>query len=142
MGSGRATPPMADNASATAIERVSFEDMLASFLAGSVPAHRFVLHQFAACFMGCSLGAGVATRRAGSDRKPSAVDERRKNRARWPAAMKRFRAEAGELQDRRRARPVGILHPTEERVWHPRWGGEEYPPVSFNPQADEITTPL
>src|SRR5438309_12130227 len=58
MGFARATPPMADNASATAIESVSFEDMLASFLAGSVPAHRFVLHQFAACFMGCSLGAG------------------------------------------------------------------------------------
>src|SRR5207237_1488064 len=58
MGFARATPPMADNASATAIESVSFEDMLASFLAGSVPAHRFVLHQFAACFMGCSLVAG------------------------------------------------------------------------------------
>src|SRR2546428_51027 len=58
MGFARATPPMADNASATAIESVIFEDMLASFLAGSVPAHRFVLHHFAACFMGDSLGAG------------------------------------------------------------------------------------
>src|SRR2546428_11348929 len=78
MGFARATPPMADNASATAIESVSFEDMLASFLAGSVPAHRFVLHQFAASFMGFSLRAGVATPRAGSDRETSAVDERRK----------------------------------------------------------------
>src|SRR5207302_10773840 len=58
MGFERAAPEMADNASATAIESVSFEDVLASFLAGSVPAHRFVLHQFAACFMRCSLGAG------------------------------------------------------------------------------------
>src|SRR5205807_9706633 len=57
-GFARATPPMADNASATAIESVILEDMLASFLAGSVPAHRFLLHQFAASFLVYSVGAG------------------------------------------------------------------------------------
>jgi len=91
--------------------------------------------------MGCSLGAGVATPRAGSDRKPSAVDERRKNRARWRAATKRFRAEAGELQDRRRARPGGALHPAVEVAWHPLCGGEERLLVSLKPE-DEDTVVL
>src|SRR5438128_1790741 len=91
MVSARATPLAADNASAAASERASFDDIGNLLVrAGRAPAHGLMWQLSCDCFILWGWRPRHAGRCGGSDRRPSGDDERREPWHGRPAAHPRL----------------------------------------------------